>query len=449
MKKLALLFLVMLLLQSTFASAQSPLDAYIQEALGSNEVLRQKNISLEKAQLSLKQAKADYLPTAGFQFQYTHGAGGRRIAIPIGDLLNGVYATLNELTQSQNFPQVENVSEQLNPYNFYDAKASISMPIYNRNIGHNRRIREHQIKLSEQEIEVYKRDLVRDVKTAYFNYLRSLEAVKIYESALLLAEKNIKVNQSLLKNGSALPAQLIRAESQKKDLEAQKISAETQVKNARAYFNFLLNKEAESSVNADFTLREKLSEALAQNELSTEGREELGMLRTAQNIDEQLLKMRKDFAVPTLAAFADIGSQGFDFEVNENTPYVLAGLQLNIPIFNGLKNKYRIQEAKLNVEDRKLQVAYTARQLNLAAVVASNKVKDANSRYLSAKEQVKAAESYYRLIAKGYQSGVNSQIELIDAQNQLNTSQLQENLALFQIFLESIQLERETAAYTF
>src|ERR1043165_8259733 len=88
---------VLLTMMATTLSAQSQLDAYVQEGLKSNLVLQQKNLSLEQAQRSLQIARSYFLPSVNLLGDYISGDGGRSIAIPIGDLLNPVYASLNEM----------------------------------------------------------------------------------------------------------------------------------------------------------------------------------------------------------------------------------------------------------------------------------------------------------------------------------------------------------------
>jgi hypothetical protein len=46
---------------------------------------------------------------------YFMAGGGRTVDFPVGDLLNPVYTTLNQLTGGNNFPQVTNQSILLNP----------------------------------------------------------------------------------------------------------------------------------------------------------------------------------------------------------------------------------------------------------------------------------------------------------------------------------------------
>src|SRR4051812_36385732 len=77
--------------------AQTVLDGYVEEGLKSNLILQQKNISYEQAQQALKIAKTYFMPSVNLLGDYTSGEGGRSIALPVGDLLNPVYASLNKM----------------------------------------------------------------------------------------------------------------------------------------------------------------------------------------------------------------------------------------------------------------------------------------------------------------------------------------------------------------
>ncbi|NQX92917.1 MAG: TolC family protein, partial [Flavobacteriales bacterium] len=110
-------------------SAQSYLDEYIQIGLSSNQTISEEKMELDKAILSLREAKTVFLPNIDLMADYFLADGGRTVDFPAGDLLNPVYGTLNELTQSNAFPQLENERILLNPDNFYDVKFRTSMPL--------------------------------------------------------------------------------------------------------------------------------------------------------------------------------------------------------------------------------------------------------------------------------------------------------------------------------
>src|SRR5688572_5311755 len=132
------------LMVTRMSTAQS-LDDYIKEGLERNLVLQQKNISLTQAQQSLQIAKSYFLPSISLLADYTSGEGGRSISIPVGDLLNPVYTSLNEMTQSDVFPQVENVEQNFFPKNFYDARVRTSVPLVNTDLYLNRTIQGQQV----------------------------------------------------------------------------------------------------------------------------------------------------------------------------------------------------------------------------------------------------------------------------------------------------------------
>ncbi|WP_353197768.1 TolC family protein, partial [Parapedobacter defluvii] len=111
--------------------AQGVLERYVNEGMESNLVLKQRHVSLQKATYALKSARSMYLPTVALQAGYQTADGGRNIPLPIGDMLNPVYRTLNELTGSGNFPEIENETINFLPKNYYDAHIRTTMPLIN------------------------------------------------------------------------------------------------------------------------------------------------------------------------------------------------------------------------------------------------------------------------------------------------------------------------------
>lgn len=431
---------------SLLAVSQEIPSQYLQEAFDKNLVLQQKKISLEKSLLALKEARSLFYPTTWFEGQYLLAQGGRSIDIPVGDLLNPVYATLNQLTGTNKFPTVSNASEQLNPNNFYDFRVKTTMPLYNNEIRINKKIKEEQIQWQQTEIDTYKRELVKEVKTAYFRLLLADEATHIYENALTLVQQNLRVNQSLMANGKGLPAYISRAESEVKSVESQLQNARNDVLNARAYFNFLLNRSLTDSVilrSSDYASAATLPPA----DYTISNREELASLRIAGQINNHLLKMNKEFRKPKVNLFLDLAAQGFDFSVNKRTPFYLGGVQVQIPLYAGKRNLYKIEQSQLDITSLQSNTTNVEHQLELSALVSRNNVNNALSSYQSALKQSESARQYFRLIDKGYTEGVNSYIEWLDARTQLTNSQIQVNLNQFRLLSAQADFERQTASF--
>jgi outer membrane protein len=447
MKSYNIKFALSALLMVLFASllkAQPVLDTYIKDALQSNNVLQQKNLSLQHAQQSLRIASSYFLPNVSLLGDYTTGKGGRSIEMPIGDLLNPVYASLNQLTGSDEFPQIENVEQNFFPRNFYDARIRTSVPLINTDLHVNRRIVGQQVLLKEYEVEIYKRDLILQVKSSYYNYLSALAAVKIYESALQLVEKNHEINQALLNNGKSLPANVLRSKSEFEKVKAELNSARSKVAISRKYFNFLLNRDLTSEILVDDNITIDETEALS---ASAQNREELSMLRSVSEIQKSQLDLYRLSRLPKLSAFVDVGSQASDWKVSSDSRYYLAGVQLTVPLFQGFRNNAQIRQARLNVQRSSLELQNSTSQLAVAEDIARENYSTALQNLSAAREQVKASRSYFNLMEKAYQQGVNSLIEFIDARNQLTASELQLNLRQYELLTAAAQLERETSSF--
>jgi len=438
-------FLLIWLGSATANAQQNKLDEYIQEGLKNNLVLNQKNISWEKAMIGLQSAKSLYLPTVGFQTTYSTADGGRNIPLPLGDMLNGVYSTLNQLTESQMFPQLENTEINFFPKNYYDAKIRTTVPILNSDIHYAVKLNEQQIVLKEYELDIYKQELIKNIKTAYYNYLTSLQAVKIYTSSQELAQEGKRVNEKLYESGKGLPVYIMRSESEIAQVNAQLSQAKQQTENAKLYFNSLLNRDSGSAIEIDFDSELVLQKAkkLLFEKVETKKRGEIMSLNQAVNMNETLLDKDERYFIPKLSGFLDLGSQAEDMKFNKNSRYYMVGLQLDIPIFSGMRNKYKIKEAKLDLQQTKLELENVQQQLNLSAQVSKNKLKSAFEIYQASLEQLKAADSYQRLIDRGYQAGVNSFIETIDARNQLTAAQLASQVNKYKVLVSAAELERE------
>ncbi|WP_052187025.1 TolC family protein [Chryseobacterium indologenes] len=198
--KIKNLSLVLLLYLGFLGHAQNHLDRYIKIGLTNNEVIRQKSFDINKSLFALKEAQSLFYPNVALVGNYTIADGGRTIDIPIGDMLNPVYSTLNQITNSSTFPQLQNQSVLINPNNFYDVKLHTTMPLLNYEIIYNKRINMQQTNLQKIELEVYKRELVKDIKIAYYKYLQPVEGIRIYENALSIVKENQRINRSLFKN---------------------------------------------------------------------------------------------------------------------------------------------------------------------------------------------------------------------------------------------------------
>ncbi len=450
MKKGLFLFLGYLFFNPfSAAHSQTVLQQYIQEGLENNLVLREKNIELERSLLALKDAKSYFLPALDFGASYTLATGGRTIDFPIGDLLNPVYSTLNQLTGTNAFPQLENVSEQLLPDNFYDARFRASMPIVNTDLKYQKQIREKQVMLSEYELKIYQANLIQDIKLAYYNFCTAYTAIDVIQSSKSLVEQNLRDNKSLLANGKGLPSSVLRAESEVENINALLIEAESRKRNAAHYVNFLLNRPVDAEVifESQQTDLAALDELMNEDNLS--GRPEILQIQTAESIQETVVKAGKNYWIPKVNTYADLGSQSFDWAFDQDSRYLLWGFNLSVPVFQGGRNRNQIYRSELGLKSVQNQKELVNNKLNLDLQLTKNEVKTNQAALRSAEKKLESSAAYFRLIERGFREGANSLIEFIDARNQFTQASLQKTINSYNLLKSLAQLERQLVTEIF
>jgi outer membrane protein TolC len=426
-------------------TAPTRLDQYIQEAFGANQGLHQQTFQLDKSLAALDEAKSLFLPNVSLQGSYNAAGGGRAVDIPVGDMLNGVYATLNQLTSSHAFPHVENQSFLLNPNNFYDAHLHTTLPLVNAELYYNRKIKQASISGQQAAVNVYKRELVNHIKAAYFQYYQSEQAIAIYGAALDLVKENIRVNQSMLSNGVRNSTALTRSLAEQERTLAEQRQAMNNALNAKAYFNFLLNRPGADSIELDTTLFFK-PEAFDTSGASVTSREELTEWRSMENVSGLNLHMEKSYLIPQLNTFLDLGSQG-EGVIDNKTTYYFFGVTLSWNIFAGGQHTYRAREANADLQSAQAGYDQTARQLQLELEQAYHDYNTAVDLYHSAEAQLHFAQKYFTDQSKAYREGQLLYVELLDAQNQLTNGRLQLAQAYASVQIARAQLERDLATY--
>lgn len=431
--------------------AQTPvLDQLITEGLASNAAMQQAGFRLNQQIAALQEAKGIFLPHLSLMADYTLAQGGRRIDLPVGTLLNPVYGTLNQLTQSQAFPQIENVSEQFLPNNFHDSKIRTSMPLFNRTASLNAAIRAEAVKGAEAAIRVYQRKLIQAIREAYFQWLKAGEGIRILKSAEALLRDNLQLTERLIQQGLALPAARLQVQRDLSALNSQLSELQHQEVLATMQINFLLNRNAETPVTRDTTMLQTThpwQQTLSGNPTMNQ-REELQELASGLQQTRLAERLHRASGLPELAAFADLGFQGFGFNLGDRQAYALGGLSLRWNLFQGNQSRYRQQQARFQQQELTSKTDETQRLLQLELEQATRKLSQATTQLNAINEQLKLAEELYRLTQVRYQQGQALPIELSQALQQYTTAKIQQRLSLTDRLIARAEWERVAAQET-
>jgi len=436
MKRIHFSFLFSLF--SFLLNGQDILDQYVKQAIDQNLTIDQRKAIERKQQYALEHAgkmgglEVDFLTT------YTIAYKGRSFDLPIGDLMNPVYNTLNELTGTQNFAQIENQEFNLLPNNFYDARFRITQPILQPEIKYNKLIKEEEVTLASLQTDETIRDLTQQVKTAYFQWMRAREAIYIMDQGLTLLTENKRITESLIKNGQAIPSALMRIQSDIEHLSALREKSISNQVNAAAHFNFLLNRPGGTEILTDtFAGVPSMPE---QYDLSR--REELQQIQTGKKIQSLALQLEEKSHAPRLGLQVDLGSQAF---LPDWGGYVLGGVQLEIPIWDNKKSQLKQKEWQASIEATEAQYAWTKNAFDVQMAGEMESLRSDIAIYNSYSALLNSNQRFYQETVRRYKEGMANYIELLDARTEVTSTELELNLAKFQAWIRHVNIERMAA----
>ena len=423
---------------SVSLQAQTPtLDALIVEAEANWPALSKSTALREAAVASQLEATRAYRPTVSVGGTYTLAAGGRTIALPLGDLLNPAYGALNQLTQTQNFPTLENQEEPLLPNNFYDARVRVVQPLIQPEIQLSRKLAAAGIAAQDASVEVVRTELRASVRTAYFQLASARAAVEIYEAAEALTDEAYRTTSSLVRNGAALPLARERVVAERAQVQANKAAAEATLDNAIAQLNYLLGRQFDEAVAEARAIDAQPLSITNPDSIDISARAELDQLAAAIEVAALQLELESKFRRPRLGLQLDAGSQDFDFGLQ---PYILAGLNLNVPLYDGGRHGARTQRLKAEQRAANAQLEEAQRGFGLQLEVARHQLRAARAQLAAYEPAVAAAQRAYEDADKLYRAGQTGYVELLDAQNQLTTTRLQEALARYTTSIRYVEL---------
>ncbi|NOY36837.1 MAG: TolC family protein [Chlorobi bacterium] len=445
-----ILTVAMIVLLQPYLSAQDTLVSYyVQQGLEHNLALSQKNADYKKSLQTLNQARSYFMPSLSFNARYTVANGGRTIDFPVGDLLNPVYQTLNILTASDLFPTIENQSFYFYRPTEHETKLELIQPLFNPQIGYNYKIQKEVTGLRLADMKTYKRQLVAEIKKAYYTYLKMNQVSKVFEETMSLVKENVRLNRKLLENQKITVDVLYRSLAELSRVEREQTDVEKNLKAAANWFNFLLNRPLNSKILIPDTLSflPVVPDIVKDSLTSLKNREELQQLEYGLKSADYRLKMEQNNRLPTLFAVVDYGFQGKEYRFNMHQDFTLASVVMRWDLFKGMQNKARIAEARFDrqkLTDRKKELQ---QQILMQVDNAGNGVIAAQKAIIAAKAEALAATKAFRAVDKRYRQGMVPYIEYLDALTTMSNAKIQVTIAQYDYLISLSEYERVTATY--
>jgi len=337
---LATIVLVSAMSWSDFADASS-LDGYIDQALEKNLGLRQQQLDFESSRAAQKEAAGGFLPSVDLNGRYTRAGGGRAFEFPVGDLMNPVYGALNELLGEQRFESIANIQADFLREEEYETKLSLTQPLFQPAVYYNYRAQSNQRRAAEAARDTKARELVAEVKSAYYTYLKADQLVRLLAETEKLLQENLRVSQSLFDNDQATRDVVYRAQAELSSLMQQQAEADKSSELARSQFNLLLDRDLEAEIQVDSI---DISGQLAQGDLKTArsqaraNREEFRRLESGIAAAGNVVSINRTRFLPGVALAVDYGYEGEELEFGSDNDFWTASVVMKWNIFSGFRD---------------------------------------------------------------------------------------------------------------
>ncbi|MBQ0025096.1 MAG: TolC family protein [Bacteroidales bacterium] len=387
-------------------------------AVEHNRTLANASIDVQKAQAAKWQAAASMLPQVKVSgdysnyFGYKMNIGGMSISMP-------PYSTLG-VTSSIAFSGAMVTGLQM---------AEISK------------------KMSDINVRKSERDIRNQVETLYYSILVTEESLSLLRENLKSMESLAEISQNSVNIGVAEQTDADQLKVQVASMKASINSVERSLEMAYNFLRLQLTVEEDVEIQLTQKIEDILNIAYAAALMDEQ-------FDIDRNYDFQLLRKSTDLAKkqiastfwsngPVLSIYHQYSYKHyFSDEMTMNmTPPNMMGIQLSIPIFTSGKTASAIKDAKLSYRKQMNTMKDTELALNVQHRQLVYNLRSSLEKYSTQKQSVDVARRVFDNIARKYEYGVASSLDVTNAGTSLLNAQNSYVQSLLEIVEGKISLE--------
>jgi outer membrane protein TolC len=304
--------------------------------------------------------------------------------------------------------------------------------------------------LTNHDLSKAENDVIENVKKAYFGVLVNQERIR-------LAQANLSRTDTLLKETKALNEAGFTEKIDVSRIQVQRNNTYTQLERARTAWEVskeILKLQMGMPINVDILITETLSELNPEAELlqllaeESQSRVELDQLNTQLELTQLDLKNNTVQYMPTIDFVGNMRRSGAGNELS--TVYdrnnwfgsSLVGVSMSIPIFDGLSKSARIQKNRVQINQLENQRLFLNESFKNEIFTAKANLKNDLNILEVQQENLKLADEVYQIARVKYQEGVGSNLEVVQADSDLITAEINYLAALYDGLISKVNLEK-------
>jgi outer membrane protein len=296
--------------------------------------------------------------------------------------------------------------------------------------------------VSKMDLANIRQQVALDVKTAFFGYLAAERAVIVSEDNLRLNEDLVRQAQGFYQVGAKAKIDVTTAAANLYSAQSDLITARNNLQIARVTLMTAMGLKSWPYEGLSYKLdtRPKLVNLSDAKEQALEDRPEYQKSRFQQQADQQAVRTARAGFFPKVYSQGLQNTQGKPYGDMRGTWSV--SLNASVPIFEGLANKYSVQQAKANLRATQSNAEVLRQDINKQVEQSYLNVRAAAEKTRATEKGKEAAQENWDLAQGRYKAGVGSIIEVTDAQVKFFNAELTYIRSVYDLKVSEAQLEK-------
>ncbi len=310
--------------------------------------------------------------------------------------------------------------------------------------------------IEQAELQVEASDLqIRDAITrTYFSALIIQENIAIFEKNIAVLAKVLHETTALYNAGFVENIDVDRLTLQLSNLKTQQATLKRQLESVYNLIKLQLVMDFSQPIALNQSLKEFIdlnNVALQIDSLSVQNRIELKQLSLSDQLNDLGIKQLNATRLPTVTAFLSyerrFQSNDFDFFADKWFPTSIAGLQVAVPIFDGLSRRNQVAQRLINKKKIQNGRSQLLQSIDLEVAQAKIAYQNALEQLKSQEANVALAQKIYNVSLVKYKEGVGSSLELTDAESKLFQNQGLYLQAFYNLLIAQTDLRKSMGIY--
>lgn len=301
---------------------------------------------------------------------------------------------------------------------------------------------------AEQKTKVQKIDLAVAVSKAFYNIIILQQQNRVVDEVIKRNSRSVEDAFHQYESGIVDQTDYKRATIALNNSKAQKVFSEESLKAKKVYLKELMGYPNLKKIDLNFDTTSIENQIFIDTTkiVEYEKRIEISYLETQRRLQQDNLNYYKWGFLPELYAFGNYNfnylSNQFSSLYNVAYPSSYAGIGLSFPIFQGGKRLQQMDGAELLVKQVDNDIISTQNIIQTQYQTALSDYKGNLNNFLTLKENLSLANEVYDVIQLQYRSGVKTFLDVITAESDLRTAQINYYNALYQVLSSKLDVEQ-------